>query len=349
MKNIIRTAIIGYGYASKAFHVPLIRGTPGLALVSVVSRDAAKVHADLPDVTVVNDASAIFSDPGIDLVIIPTPNETHFPLAKAALEAGKHVVVDKPFTITRAEAVMLDQLAKKQGCLLFVFHNRRWDSDFLTVSELLRTKRIGDLRYFESHFDRYRPEVRQRWREQQGEGSGIWFDLAPHLLDQAIQLFGMPQLLFVDLATLRPGAQTTDYFHALLTYPEHRVVLHASLLVAAESPRFQLHGTNGSYICYGLDPQEGWLKEGELPSIERWSKTAHSGTLICEEDGKLQQHSVTALAGDYPAYYASLRDAIQGEGENQVTAQQAIDVMTLIELGMESAKRQQAMPVTSAC
>lgn len=202
----------------------------------------------------------LLDDPDIDLVVIATPNDTHFPLAKAALEAGKHVVVDKSFTVTLSQARELESLAKHCGRILSVFHNRRWDSDFLTVSALINEGQLGEVCYFESHFDRFRPQVRQRWREQAGPGSGIWYDLAPHLLDQVVVLFGLPVSITVDLAQLRPGAQSTDYFHAVLAYPQRRVVLHGTLLAAAESARFIVHGSRASYIKYGLDPQEERLK-----------------------------------------------------------------------------------------
>nr|VUD30707.1 oxidoreductase ydgJ [Raoultella sp. NCTC 9187] len=221
------------------------------------------------------------NDPNIDLIVIPTPNDTHFPLAKAALEAGKHVVVDKPFTVTLSQARELDAVARSRGQLLSVFHNRRWDSDFLTVKSLINEGLLGEVCYFESHFDRYRPQIRDRWRERGGPGSGIWFDLGPHLLDQAICLFGLPVSMTVDLALLRPGAQSTDYFHAVLVYPQRRVILHATLLAAAETARFIVHGSRGSYIKYGLDPQEERLKNRRAPSAgglgiryARWNSDA---------------------------------------------------------------------------
>ena len=217
MSDIIRVGVIGYGYASKTFHAPLIAGTAGMALAAISSSDESKVKADWPNVDVVADPKRLFNDPNIDLIVIPTPNDTHFPLAKAALEAGKHVVVDKPFTVTLSQARELDALARSYGRLLSVFHNRRWDSDFLTLKALLADGALGEVAYFESHFDRFRPQVHDRWREQGGPGSGIWYDLAPHLLDQAVNLFGLPVSLTVDLAQLRPGAQSTDYFHAVLT------------------------------------------------------------------------------------------------------------------------------------
>ncbi|MDN6115674.1 MAG: oxidoreductase, partial [Enterobacterales bacterium] len=216
MADSIRVGLIGYGFAGKTFHAPLIAGTPGLTLAAVSSSDAEKVRADWPGMTVVGEPGQLFTDPNIDMVVIPTPNITHYPLAKQALLAGKHVVVDKPFTVNLQEARELDMLAKQQKRLLSVFHNRRWDSDFLTVKTLLAEGALGDVVQFESHYDRFRLEVRDRWREKAGAGSGIWFDLGSHLLDQALQLFGKPQSLLADLAAMRPNSQTTDYFHAIL-------------------------------------------------------------------------------------------------------------------------------------
>ncbi|MHA0863292.1 oxidoreductase [Enterobacter wuhouensis] len=338
MSDSIRVGLIGYGYAGKTFHAPLIAGTPGMTLAAVSSSDAAKVHADWSNVPVVSEPKHLFNDPNIDLIVIPTPNDTHFPLAKAALEAGKHVVVDKPFTVTLSQARELEALAKSLGRLLSVFHNRRWDSDFLTVKALLSEGTLGEIAYFESHFDRYRPQVRNRWREQAGPGSGIWYDLAPHLLDQAVNLFGLPVSMTVDLAQLRPGAQATDYFHAVLSYPQRRIILHGTMLAAAESARYILHGTRGSYVKFGLDPQEDRLKNGERLPQEDWGYDMRDGVVTRAEGETLVEETLLTLPGNYPAYYAAIRDALNGSGENPVPASQAIQIMELIELGIESAK-----------
>ncbi|HEB0912852.1 TPA: oxidoreductase [Enterobacter cloacae] len=338
MSDSIRVGLIGYGYASKTFHAPLIAGTPGMALAAVSSSDATKVHADWPTVPVVSEPKHLFNDPNIDLIVIPTPNDTHFPLAKAALEAGKHVVVDKPFTVTLSQARELDALAKSLGRLLSVFHNRRWDSDFLTVKALLSEGTLGEITFFESHFDRFRPQVRNRWREQAGPGSGIWYDLAPHLLDQAVNLFGLPVSMTVDLAQLRPGAQTTDYFHAILSYPQRRIVLHGTMVAAAESARYIIHGTRGSYVKFGLDPQEDRLKNGERLPQEDWGYDMRDGVVTKVEGETLVEETLLTSPGNYPAYHAAVRDALNGTGENPVPASQAIQIMELIELGIESAK-----------
>ncbi|WP_017346098.1 oxidoreductase [Pantoea sp. A4] len=343
MSDKLRVGLVGYGFASKTFHAPLIAGTPELELAVVSSSDATKVHADWPQVQVVSEPQVLFDDPSLDLIVIPTPNDTHFPLAKAALNAGKHVVVDKPFTVTLSQARELDALARSKGLLLSVFHNRRWDSDFLTLKDLIASGKLGEVRYFESHFDRYRPEVRQRWREMKGAGSGIWFDLAPHLIDQALQLFGQPVSITADLAELRAGSQATDYFHATLTYPQRRVVLHGSMLVAAESARYQVHGTLGSYVKYGLDPQEDALKSGARPPQEEWGYDMRDGTLTQADGAEMKEESYLTIPGNYPAYYAGIRDAILGRGENPVTAEQAIQVMELIELGVQSSEKRQTL------
>ncbi|MFP2384882.1 oxidoreductase [Enterobacter ludwigii] len=338
MSDSIRVGLIGYGYASKTFHAPLIAGTPGMALAAVSSSDATKVHADWPSVPVVSEPKHLFNDPNIDLIVIPTPNDTHFPLAKAALEAGKHVIVDKPFTVTLSQARELDALAKSFGRVLSVFHNRRWDSDFLTVKALLNEGTLGEILFFESHFDRFRPQVRNRWREQAGPGSGIWYDLAPHLLDQAVNLFGLPVSMTVDLAQLRPGAQTTDYFHAVLSYPQRRIVLHGTMVAAAESARYILHGTRGSYVKFGLDPQEERLKNGECLPQEDWGYDMRDGVVTRVEGEERVEETLLTIPGNYPAYYAAIRDALNGTGDNPVPASQAIQIMELIELGIESAK-----------
>lgn len=342
MKETYSVGLVGYGFASKTFHAPLITATPGLELAAVSSSDADKVHADFAGIDVVATPQELFARNDIDLVVIPTPNETHFPLAKAALNAGKHVVIDKPFTISLKEARLLKGLALNAGKLLSVFHNRRWDSDFLTLRELLAAGTLGRLVHFESHFDRFRPEVPNRWREQAKPGGGIWYDLGPHLLDQAHQLFGMPKAILLDLGTRRDNAQIDDDFHALLDYGDLRVVLHASTLVAAESPRFTLHGTHGSYVKFGLDPQEGRLKAGETPA-PRWGEDTRHGTLTLRdgdsEGAALVKRDYPTLPGDYLAYYSRIAGALRGEEENPVPVDEALSIMQLIEVGLDSDRQ----------
>jgi predicted dehydrogenase len=346
----LRVGLVGYGYAGKTFHAPLIAGVPGLRLAAVSSRDAARVHADWPDAEVLAAPRALLQRADLDLVVIASPNDSHFPLARAALAAGRHVVVDKPFTLTLAEARELCALAHARGRLLSVFHNRRWDSDFLTLRALVEAGTLGRIVHVESAFDRYRPVVRARWRESAAPGGGLWFDLGPHLLDQALQLFGWPQAITLDQATLREGGLADDWFQARLQYPGLRMVLRASMLAAAAAPRFEVHGTAGSWTKLGLDPQEDALKAGARPA---WPPPPGWGldrgaSLITRPDRRHGEALVTdhwpLMAGRQGAFYAALHDALRGVGANPVPPEQAAAVMALVDLGQRSAHEARTLP-----
>ncbi|WP_251978830.1 oxidoreductase [Salinicola avicenniae] len=346
MKGVIRVGIIGYGMASKRFHAPLVQAQEGLSLTAIASRDASKVRADWPDVPVEPTPEALLAREDIDLVVIPTPNATHYELVSAALAAGKHVIVDKPFTVSVAEAEKLCLQAIEAKRLLSVFHNRRWDADFLTVRNLLDRQTLGQVVHLESHFDRFRPDVAQRWREDPAPGAGIWFDLGAHLVDQSLVLFGKPESIWLDLAEQREGAQVDDYFHAMLRYGERRVVLHAGTLVAAPGARFTIHGTRASYVKHGLDPQEDMLKRGDRLPSPHWGEDWRHGMLTIghvREGSQPELHEVPTLPGDYLAYYTGVRDAILGRAPLPVTAEQALDVMRLLEAGLKSAESGQTI------
>lgn len=347
MTKKIKVGIVGYGYATATFHAPLISCASGLELVAIVSSDASKVHAAWPQINVCATAEELFSRDDIDLVIIPTPNDTHHSLAAQALEAGKHVVVDKPFTLTLAEASDLIARAERAQRLLSVFHNRRWDADFLTVRKLLVSGALGRVTHFESHFDRYRPEVRQRWREGASPGSGLWYDLGPHLLDQALCLFGMPQAISLDIENQRDGALTDDWFHAILRYGEMRVILHASSLVAHQGSRFVIHGTKGSFTKYGLDPQEDALKAGGRPVDENWGVDTQPGRVDIVRGTWMQQSTLPSERGDYGRFYIAMRDAVLHGNANPVPAAEALRVMQLIELGNQSAVEERVLLINS--
>ena len=338
MTSMLNVGIVGYGYATKTFHAPLISALPGLRLAAVSSGDPAKVANDWPCLPVFDSAQALFACDEIELIVIPTPNETHFPLAAQALAAGKHVVVDKPFTLTADEAQELIAMARRYDRLLSVFHNRRWDSDFLTLQSVLREGSLGRVTHLESHFDRYRPEVRARWRESDGPGTGLWFDLGAHLLDQALQLFGTPQSISLDLARQRDGAVVDDWFHALLRYDEMRVVLHGSALVPAMGPRLMVHATRGSFVKWGLDPQEDALKAGLHPCAADWGADPLAGRLTLRDGDAVSEQVVPSIPGNYLAYYAAIRDAIRLGTPNPVPAEQALQVTRLIECGVASAR-----------
>lgn len=344
MGDQLAAGLIGYGYAGKTIHAPLLAAVPGLRLAAVASSDPARVRADWPAMPVAPTPAALLARPDLDMVVIATPNHTHAPLASAALAAGKHVVVDKPFTVTLAEAQALRAQADAAGLLLSVFHNRRWDGDFLTLRGLVAGGALGPLALFESRFDRYRPQVRQRWREAAGPGAGLWYDLGPHLLDQALQLFGPPQALWADLAAQRADAQTDDYFHVVLHYGAMRAILHASSLAAAPGPRFVLAGAAGSYVKYGLDTQEDALRAGVRPPAEGWGRDPTPGALTLATAEGVSTGPLATLPGDYPAYYAAVRDAIGGHGPNPVPAAEALAVMGLLELARQSAAEGRRIP-----
>ncbi|MCE8034221.1 oxidoreductase [Billgrantia tianxiuensis] len=340
-KQTFGVGLIGFGTAGRIFHAPLIQATPGLELLAVVSSSPERVHEALPEVEVLPKAAALFSMPEIDLVVIASPNETHYPLAKAALAAGKHVVIDKPFTVSLSEARLLKAEADKTECLLSVFHNRRWDSDFRTLQELHEAGTLGRTVSLELRFDRFRPKVADRWREQHKPGSGIWYDLGSHLLDQARTLFGMPRAILLDLMAARDGAEVDDEFHALLDYDTLRVTLRASSLVAESTPQQALHGTRGSFVKYGRDPQENWLRDGRTP-FRDWGIDPNPGqlTVLAEGDeAKLTTREYPGLPGDYLAYYAGLVDALSGKAPVPVSVEEGIEVMTLLEAGLDSYRQ----------
>lgn len=341
----LNVALVGYGFVGKVFHAPLIAHTPGLQLHTVASRDAGKVRPDHPQVRVVADPQEAFADSAIDLVVIATPNDTHAPLALAALAQGRHVVVDKPFTVTRTEAEQVIAQARASGRLVSVFQNRRWDADFLTVRRLLDEGSLGEVAEFHSHFDRFRPTVVDRWRERAAPGGGLWYDLGPHLIDQALQLFGLPEAMSADLAQQRVGARATDYFHAQLRYPQRRVHLHAGSLVAANGPRFAVHGTRGSFVKHGLDPQEDGLRTGAQPGEPGWGVDPSPGQLTVDDQGTIRMESVESVPGDYRRYYSAMRDAILRGDPVPVSPQEALEVMRLIELGIQSSAERREIPL----
>ncbi|WP_028312607.1 oxidoreductase [Derxia gummosa] len=340
----LRCALLGYGYAGKTFHAPLIAAEPGLQLAAVLSSDAARVHADFAGMPVTRDADALFADPALDLVVIDTPNDLHAPLARAALLAGKHVVVDKPFTLTLAEARELAALAAAHGLVLSVFQNRRFDGDFLALRELLAAGTLGQLVQLDSHFDRFRPEVRDRWRERDIPGGGLWYDLAPHLLDQTLCLFGLPASITARIATLRPGGAACDWWQARLDYGAHQVCLQASMIAAGPMQRFAAFGTAGAWFKSGLDMQEDRLRAGGGPRDAGFGLDTIAPRLHLGDDavGTAQPEPV----GDYARYYAGIAqavaamkagDAARAAALNPVRPAEAVALMALLEAGLQSS------------
>jgi predicted dehydrogenase len=336
--------MIGYGFVGKTFHAPLIQSVPGLQLAFVGSTQPDKVHAEVPGATVIADRDSVATHPDVDLVVIASTNETHLPLATAALLAGKHVVVDKPFTLTLADARALAALAEKQGRLLAVFQNRRWDSSFLGAKKILAEGTLGAISHYESHYDRYRPNVRVRWREMPGPGAGLWFDLGPHLVDQALELMGLPDAVNANFAMQRDGAQTDDWAHVELIYPKARAILHSSVLVSGGVPNFIIHGTKGSWVKYGLDIQEKQLMAGERPGAPGWGVDPVRATFYDGATGT--QTELPVPDGNQAMFYVGMRDAILGTGPNPVPPAQAVAVMAVIETAIQSGAEGRVLPLS---
>lgn len=337
--------LVGFGYAGRTFHAPLLLATAGLRIAAVASRQADAVHEALgPAVDVVEAPEDLLARPDIRLIVIATPNDSHHPLALAALRAGKAVVIDKPMALDAAQSAELVAEAQAQGQLLSVFHNRRWDGDFLAVRALLAGGELGRVTQVRMHFDRYRPLVRARWREADNSAGGLWIDLGPHLIDQALQLFGEPQAIQADIAAQRDDAAGDDWFTATLRYHSGlRVTLSASTLAALTGPRFLLQGTSGSYQRHGLDRQEDVLKTGLRPGLTGWDEAIAEapGELVTAADparhDDLHRRAWPTPAGRYADYYAALCDALLGQGPNPVPPDQSLAVMQWLDRGRESA------------
>nr|WP_315381798.1 oxidoreductase [uncultured Sphingomonas sp.] len=338
---MIRTGLIGFGLGGTAFHAPLVDAVDGLELAAVGTSRAEAVAKAYPGVPAMS-PEALIADPSIELVVVSTPNATHFPLAKAALEAGKHVVIDKPLTPSAAEAEALIALAEAQGRLLVPFHNRRWDSDFLAVQALIESDRLGEILLFEAHWDRFRPELSQAWKE--AEGGGQLLDLGPHMIDQALVLFGTPEAVQGDVARQRGNSPVDDYFTLTLFYGTRRVVLASSRMIAAARPRFALHGRGGSFVKYGLDPQETAMRAGGSVRDpgHGLEDPAQYGVLTLP-DGSTE--TIASERGDYRRFYAGVAAAIR-EGERPpVAAKDALAGLQLIELARQSAEAGRRIPV----
>ena len=340
----LKIGLMGYGFAGQTFHAPVIAHCGAATLAAIATGQPERAHADFPAATIVPDLDALLALEDIECVAIATPNDTHFDLARRVLERGKHVLVDKPVTLRSAEARTLAALAAERGLVFAPFHNRRWDGDFLTVLALLASGELGRVTHFESHFDRFRPQVRARWREDAGRGGGLLYDLGPHLIDQALTLFGTPETVTAFVRAHRDNATAPDYLHLILGYAGHEVVLHASAL-AAFSPRFVINGTRGSYLKYGLDTQEDQLKAGLRPGQPGFGAGNEPGRLhLLMPDGTETDRGVPTTDGDYAGLYRALAASIREGAPFPVSPQDAIDVMSVIELAMRSSAEVRTLP-----
>jgi scyllo-inositol 2-dehydrogenase (NADP+) len=337
--NKIGTALLSYGMSGEVFHAPLLDAHPGFEILAAYHRKTSrKITHSYP---VVYSFDEILQNKDIQLVIVNTPNDTHFQYTADALKAGKHVVVEKPFTVIATEADQLMALAKKEDRVLSVFHNRRWDGSFLTVEQILREKLLGRVVEFELHYDRYRNYIEPNtWKEESTPGTGILYNLGSHMLDQVLILFGMPVSVDARMGTQRTGGKIIDYYDIRIGYEGLNVIVKSSYLVREPGPIYRIHGTEGSFIKYGIDPQEQALKEKKIPGTPGWGTESKEwwGKINTNVKGVHIEGLIETLPGNYLGYYQNIYDAIVHKKDLVVKPSQARDVIMLIEASIESSR-----------
>ncbi len=345
---MIVVGLVGFGLAGRAFHAPVIRAVPGLHLAAIVQRNGTEAAEKYPDVRIARSLDELLSMAEIHLVVIATPNETHYSFARQCLEAGRDVVVDKPFTTTLEEAVSLVQFAKGANRLLTVYQNQRYDGDFQAIRQIVEAGTLGRIVRLETSYDRFRPQPKPgAWRETARPGSGILFDIAPHLIDHALVLFGLPEAVTADVRTEREHAVADDAFDIALHYSNGmRAVLRSSILAAAPRPRFVLLGTRGSFVKQTFDPQENNLRRGYIPADSAWGAEPEEnwGVLTVPAGDSFERRRIPPATCDYRDYYANVRDAILGHAAPAVTPEYALDVMRMLELARESSQKRCTIP-----
>jgi len=343
----VKTGIVGYGNGGRLFNATILDSVEGFRITKIMTSNENNINAasqDFPEAEIVSKITDLTKDADIDLIVITTPNHLHHEVAKKALNAGKHVVVEKPFTPSVKEADELIELASKKNLVLSVNHNRRWDSDFLTVKKIIEGKKLGEIVDYEAHFDRFRNEVPNGWKEvSENAGSGILYDLGSHLIDQALTLFGPPTEIYADLRKQRKNAEVPDNFEVLLYYPNMKATLKASALVKAKGPTYSVHGSKGSFVKFGIDPQEEMLKSGLKPN-GNWGWGQESQEIWGKLDVLEESATVESEIGDYRKFYKNIYEAITKKAELEVTPQQAREVIKVIELAKKSSVEKRVVP-----
>ncbi len=344
----IKTALLSYGMSGEIFHAPLLAVDSNFSLTTVLQRSSDKAKSRYPNIKIVRQLDEILKDDSIELVVINTPNESHFAYATKALEADKHIIVEKPFTVTVQEADKLINLASKKKKVLTVFQNRRWDGDFMTVKKVLENKCVGKIAEFELHYDRYRNYIEANtWKEEQGPGTGILYNLGSHMLDQVMMLFGMPKEVDARVGIQRPNGRVEDFYDIRMQYDGFYTIVKSSYLVREATPRYILHGTEGSFIKYGIDPQEQALKDGKVPGSPGWGLEGKElwGKLNATIDGLHFEGPVETIPGNYSEFYSNVYNAIRNNAPLAVKPEESRDVIRLIEACYESHKLRKAVKV----
>lgn len=349
MKPQVNTCIIGFGISGQIFHAPFLINHPKYNWTSVVERKTNNAEVFNPKIITYRSVEEALTNNDTELFIITSPNETHFSYAKQILNAGKHVVIEKPFTNTADEAKELIELSRKTGKVLSVYHNRRYVSGYLTIKDILSKNLLGDIVEYETHFNRYRPEAKPNaWRETESPGSGILYDLGSHLIDQALSLFGLPKFITADIRKQRPHAKVDDYFDIRLDYNFTKVILKAGMLVREAGPRYMVHGTKGSFIKHGDDPQENALRNGLMPAGDDWGREpiADDGLIHTEIDGAVIKERIATKPGNFGMYYTNLYDSIANSGPLKEKPEHGYNTIKLIELAFESNNKKSAVECT---
>jgi scyllo-inositol 2-dehydrogenase (NADP+) len=344
----LKTGIVGYGKSAKVFHIPFLSTMDEYEITAVLERRGDESKKQLPAIRVARTIEELVSGSDTELIVITTPNDTHLEYASKALKAGKHVVLEKPFTITTDDAEELIRTAREKGKILSVYQNRRYVSDFLTIRDLLQQDVLGEIHEFSATYDRFRPDaIPGAWRETNVPGAGILYDLGPHIIDQALTLFGNPETITADVRKQRPHAKAHDFFHIWLHYGFLKVILHSGMLVREQGPRYMIQGTLGSFIKYGEDPQEERLRAGELPLGDNWGQEPESshGILHTEIRGEIVRKRIPSKKGDYGLYYKNIYDTIVNDMPLQEKPEHGYNTIRIIELALESS----AQKKTIAC
>ncbi|MEN9730321.1 MAG: hypothetical protein RLZ91_1439, partial [Bacteroidota bacterium] len=327
----IQTALLSYGMSGRIFHAPFLEVHPGFELVGSLERSQKNIQKTYPGTHSYDRLEEVIQDEDIELVIVNTPIPTHFEYASKALQAGKHVVVEKAFTNSTAEAIELQKIASKAGKHIFVYQNRRWDSDFLTVKKVVESGQLGDIVEAEFHFDRYNGAKSPKMhKELPGPGAGIIFDLGPHIIDQALHLFGNPSHVFADLRKTRPGTEVEDLFEILLYYPEMRVRLKAGYYFKVPVPAFQVHGKLGSFIKTRSDRQEADLDAGRKPQGDSWGQESPTDFGVMQVDGGNPER-IPSEKGNFMAFYENVFQSLRGDATPAVSVQDGINSMRVID------------------
>lgn len=339
----IQTALLSYGMSGRIFHAPFLEIHSGFELVGSYERSQKNIQKAYPGTHSYDSLEEVIQEADIELIIVNTPIPTHFEYASKALRAGKHVVVEKAFTNSTAEAIELQKIAKEVGKHIFVYQNRRWDSDFLTVKKVYESGQLGDIVEAEFHFDRYNGAKSPKMhKELPGPGAGIIFDLGPHIIDQALHLFGNPTHVFADLRKTRPGTEVEDLFEILLYYPEMRVRLKAGYYFKVPVPAFQLHGKLGSFIKTRSDRQEADLDAGRKPQGDSWGQESPTDFGVMQVDGGNPER-IPSEKGNFMAFYENVFQSLRGDETPAVSEQDGINSMRVIDAAMESSREKKVI------